>query len=217
MTAAKCRRCPYAQYGQTNREKSPTSLVFLSDALRRLPGIGPKSAQRIAYHMMQHDREGAAMLGRALTQAVEKIHHCARCNTFTENEVCETCLDSERNASLLCVVETPADQLMIEQTLTYKGVYFVLMGRLSPLDGIGPKDIHLELLMARADDGVVNEVILATNFTIEGEATAHYISETLKSRGLKVSRLARGVPVGGELEYVDAGTIARAMLDRRAT
>ena len=197
--------------------KSPSSLEFLSEALRRLPGIGPKSAQRIAYHMMQHDREGAAMLGRALTQAVEKIHHCAKCNTFTENEVCETCLDPERNVSLLCVVETPADQLMIEQTLTYKGLYFVLMGRLSPLDGIGPKDIHLEKLISRADDGVVSEVVLATNFTNEGEATAHYISETLKARGLKVSRLARGVPVGGELEYVAAGTIARAMLDRRAT
>lgn len=139
------------------------------------------------------------------------------CNTFTENDVCETCVDPERNAELLCVVETPGDQLMIEQTLTYKGLYFVLMGRLSPLDGIGPKDINLEKLIARATDGIVQEVVLATNFTNEGEATAHYISETLKSRGLKVSRLARGVPVGGELEYVDAGTIARAMLDRRST
>ena len=197
--------------------KTPSSLDFLSEALRRLPGIGPKSAQRISYHLMQHDREGAAMLGRALTQAVERIHHGAMCNTFTENEVCETCLDPERDPALLCVVETPADQLMIEQTLTYKGLYFVLMGRLSPLDGIGPRDIHLERLMLRASDGVVQEVVLATNFTNEGEATAHYISETLKARGLKVSRLARGVPVGGELEYVDAGTIARAMLDRRAT
>ena len=197
--------------------KSLSSLEFLSEALRRLPGIGPKSAQRMAYHMMQHDREGAAMLARALSQAVEKIHHCAKCNTFTENEVCATCLDPDRNAGLLCVVETPADQLMIEQTMTYKGLYFVLMGHLSPLDGIGPKDIHLEKLMARANDGVVGEVVLATNFTNEGEATAHYISETLKARGLKVSRLARGVPVGGELEYIDAGTIARAMLDRRAT
>ncbi|MET0961250.1 MAG: recombination mediator RecR [Noviherbaspirillum sp.] len=197
--------------------KTPSSLDFLTEALRRLPGIGPKSAQRIAYHLMQHDREGAAMLGRALTQSVERIHHCALCNTFTENEVCETCLDAERDAALLCVVETPADQLMIEQTLTYKGMYFVLMGRLSPLDGIGPRDIHLERLMRRATDGVVQEVVLATNFTNEGEATAHYISETLKARGLKVSRLARGVPVGGELEYVDAGTIARAMLDRRVT
>lgn len=157
------------------------------------------------------------MLGRALSQAVDKVQHCAMCNTFTENEVCEVCLDAERNSTLLCVVETPGDQLMIEQTLTYKGLYFVLMGRLSPLDGIGPKDIHLDKLISRATDGIVREVVLATNFTNEGEATAHYISETLKARGLKVSRLARGVPVGGELEYVDAGTIARAMLDRRTT
>jgi recombination protein RecR len=197
--------------------KSPSSLEFLSEALRRLPGVGPKSAQRMAYHMMQHDREGAAMLGRALSLAVEKVHHCALCNTFTENDVCEVCLDPDRNPALLCVVETPGDELMIEQTLTYKGLYFVLMGRLSPLDGIGPKDIHLDKLIGRASDGIVTEVVLATNFTNEGEATAHYISETLKARGLKVSRLARGVPVGGELEYVDAGTIARAMLDRRAT
>ena len=197
--------------------KTPSSLDFLTEAPRRLPGIGPKSAQRISYHLVQHDREGAAMLGRALTQAVERIHHCKMCNTFTENDICETCLDPERDAALLCVVETPADQLMIEQTLTYKGLYFVLMGRLSPLDGIGPRDIHLERLMQRASDGVVQEVVLATNFTNEGEATAHYISETLKARGLNVSRLARGVPVGGELEYVDAGTIARAMLDRRTT
>jgi recombination protein RecR len=196
---------------------TPTSLDFLTEALRRLPGVGPKSAQRMAYHLMQHDREGAALLGRALTQAVEKIQHCSRCNTFTEHAICETCLNDNRDASLLCVVETPADQLMIEQTLTYKGLYFVLMGRLSPLDGIGPKDIHLEKLVTRATDGVVSEIVLATNFTNEGEATAHYISETLKARGLKVSRLARGVPVGGELEYVDAGTIARAMLDRRTT
>ena len=196
---------------------TPTSLDFLTEALCRLPGVGPKSAQRMAYHLMQHDREGAALLGRALTQAVENIQHCSRCNTFTEHAICETCLNDSRDASLLCVVETPADQLMIEQTLTYKGLYFVLMGRLSPLDGIGPKDIHLEKLVTRATDGVVSEIVLATNFTNEGEATAHYISETLKARGLKVSRLARGVPVGGELEYVDAGTIARAMLDRRST
>jgi recombination protein RecR len=197
--------------------KTPSSLEFLAETLRRLPGVGPKSAQRMAYHLMQHDREGAALLGRALMQAVERIHHCAKCNTFTENEVCETCMNEERDASLLCVVETPGDQLMIEQTLTYKGLYFILMGHLSPLDGIGPRDIHLEKLIDRATDGIVTEVVLATNFTNEGEATAHYISETLKARGLKVSRLARGVPVGGELEYVDAGTIARAMLDRRST
>ena len=197
--------------------KSPSSLTFLTEALRHLPGIGPKSAQRIAYHLLQHDRDGAAMLSRALLQAIEQLRHCALCNTFTEAEICDTCVDSERDPSLLCVVETPADQLMIEQTLTFKGLYFVLMGRLSPLDGVGPKDIYLEKLIARATDGTVREVVLATNFTNEGEATAHYISETLKARGLQVSRLARGVPVGGELEYVDAGTIARAMLDRHAT
>ena len=193
------------------------SLEALSEALRRLPGVGPKSAQRMAYHLLQHDREGAAILGIALTHAVERIQHCASCNTFTESEVCETCQDAARDSSLLCVVETPSDQMMIEQTMTYNGLYFVLMGRLSPLDGIGPKDIHLEKLISRATDGVVQEVVLATNFTNEGEANAHYISENLKARGLKVSRLARGVPVGGELEYVDAGTIARAMLDRRTT
>ena len=192
------------------------SLDFLTEALRRLPGVGPKSAQRMAFHLLQHDREGAAMLSRALYQAVDAVHHCAMCNTFSETDVCELCADEQRDRTMLCVVETPADQMMIEQTLTYKGLYFVLMGRLSPLDGIGPKDLHLEKLVGRADDGEVKEVVLATNFTNEGEATAHYISEMLKARGLKVSRLARGVPVGGELEYVDAGTIARAMLDRRS-
>ena len=192
------------------------SLDFLTEALRRLPGVGPKSAQRMAFHLLQHDREGAAMLSRALYQAVEAVHHCGMCNTFSELEVCELCSDPERDHALLCVVETPADQLMIEQTLTFKGLYFVLMGRLSPLDGIGPRDLHLDKLVSRAADGLVSEVVLATNFTNEGEATAHYISEMLKARGLKVSRLARGVPVGGELEYVDAGTIARAMLDRRS-
>jgi recombination protein RecR len=197
--------------------KTPSSLAFLTESLRALPGIGPKSAQRMAYHLLQHDQAGALQLSRALIQATEAIQHCAMCNTFTERAVCETCEDAERDAGLLCVVETPTDQLMIEQTMTFKGLYFVLMGRLSPLDGIGPKDIHLEKLIARATDGIVTEVVLATNFTNEGEATAHYISETMKARGLKVSRLARGVPVGGELEYVDAGTIARAMLDRRTT
>ena len=197
--------------------KTPSSLAFLTESLRVLPGIGPKSAQRMAYHLLQHDRAGAEQLSRALAQAADAIRHCEMCNTFTERTLCEVCEDPERDASLLCVVETPTDQLMIEQTLTFKGLYFVLMGRLSPLDGVGPKDIHLEKLISRATDGIVAEVVLATNFTNEGEATSHYISETMKARGLKVSRLARGVPVGGELEYVDAGTIARAMLDRRAT
>jgi recombination protein RecR len=141
------------------------SLDFLTEALRRLPGVGPKSAQRMAYHLLQHDREGAAMLSRALYQAVDAVHHCAMCNTFSETDVCELCADEQRDRTLLCVVETPADQMMIEQTLTYKGLYFVLMGRLSPLDGIGPKDLHLEKLVGRAADGHVKEVVLATNFT----------------------------------------------------
>lgn len=196
--------------------KTPSSLVVLTESLRKLPGIGPKSAQRMAYYLLQHDRDTAKQLSQALANAAEKIQHCALCNTFTEQVVCETCQSTQRDTTLLCVVETPSDQLMIEQTLTYKGLYFVLMGHLSPLDGIGPKDIYLEKLMTRATDGQVKEVILATNFTNEGEATAHYISETLKAKGLRVTRLARGVPVGGELEYVDAGTIARAVLDRRS-
>lgn len=197
--------------------KTQASLELLIESLRRLPGIGPKSAQRMAFHLLQHDRDGLAQLGHACTQALSQIHHCELCNTFTEQAVCETCSDAQRDASLLCVLETPADLLMIEQTLTFKGLYFVLMGRLSPLDGIGPSDIHITKLVQRASNGMVKEVILATNFTNEGEATAHYLSETLKARGLMVTRLARGVPVGGELEYVDAGTLARAMLDRRAT
>lgn len=192
-----------------------SSLERLIEALRLLPGVGPKSSQRLAFHLLQHDREGAQQIAFALKNAIDTIQNCASCNTFSEYEICETCQDAERDTSLLCVVESPSDQLMIEQTLTYKGLYFVLMGRLSPLDGVGPKEIHLDRLVKRATDGVVKEVVLATNFNNEGEATAHYISETLKSRGLGVTRLARGVPVGGELEYVDAGTIARAMLDRR--
>jgi recombination protein RecR len=195
--------------------KAPAALEQLTAALRRLPGVGPKSAQRFAYYLLQHDREGARLIARALDDAVERIRHCVRCNTFSEAEVCETCASPRRDAGLLCVVETPSDQLMVEQTLSYGGLYFVLMGRLSPLDGIGPKDIHLDRLLARATDGQVREVILATNFTQEGEATAHYIGELLRARGLRVTRLARGVPVGSELEYVDPGTIAHALRDRR--
>ena len=197
--------------------RTASRLDQLIEGLRRLPGVGPKSAQRIAYHLLQHDRDGAAQLGSALTEAVAAIRHCGLCNTFTENELCDVCTSERRDRSLLCVVETPGDQLTIEQTLTYRGLYFVLMGRLSPLDGIGPKDIHLDRLLRRATDGVVREVVLATNFTNEGEATAHTIGELLKPRGLAVTRLARGVPVGGELEYVDIGTIAQAVLDRRSS
>ena len=196
--------------------KPPAALAMLTAALKRLPGVGPRSAQRYAYYLLQHDREGAAMLGRALSEAIDTVRHCSRCNTFTEAELCETCSSSRRDPAQLCVVETPADQLTIEQTLSYGGLYFVLMGRLSPLDGIGPKEIHFERLLARATDGIVKEVILATNFTQEGEATAHYIGEMMKARGLKVSRLARGVPVGSELEYVDGSTIAQALRDRRS-
>ena len=196
--------------------KAPAPLEALTEALRRLPGVGARSAQRFAYHLLQHDREGAALLARALSEAVTRIRHCSRCNTFTELEVCETCSSPRRDPSQLCVVETPADQLMVEQTMAYNGLYFVLMGRLSPLDGIGPKQIGLARLLERAADPALREVILATNFTQEGEATAHYIGELLHARGLKVSRLARGVPVGSELEYVDPSTIAQAMRDRRS-
>ena len=187
----------------------------LVQALRVLPGVGPRSAQRMAYHLLQHDRAGAEQLSGALAGALESVRRCAKCNNFTEEEVCALCRSPRRDASLLCVVETPADLSMVEQTLSYSGLYFVLIGRLSPLDGVGPRDIGLDRLLARATDGEVREVILATNFTNEGEATAHYIAEMLRSRGVKVSRIARGVPLGGELEYVDAGTISQALLDRR--
>jgi recombination protein RecR len=193
-----------------------SSLDELTQALRCLPGVGPKAAQRMALHMLQHDRDGARRLARALDSATQSIQHCQRCNTFTEDELCALCRSGKRDASLLCVVETPADLLMIEHTQAYTGLYFVLMGRLSPLDGIGPKEIRLDRLMKRAADGEVREVVLATNFTNEGEATAHYIGELLGARGLKVTRLARGVPVGGELEYVDSGTLAQAMRERRS-
>ena len=191
------------------------ALDALIQGLRRLPGVGVKSASRMAYHMLQHDREGAQMLAQALQQAANSVQHCERCHTFTEATVCSTCLDPERDASRLCVVETPADQSALERTLSYKGLYFVLMGKLSPLDGIGPKDIGLLKLKQRVQKGAVHEVILATNFTAEGEATAHVISEMLRAQGIKLTRLARGVPAGSELEYVDLGTIAHALVDRR--
>jgi recombination protein RecR len=191
------------------------NLSSLIDALRRLPGVGAKSAARMAFHMLQHDREGAQLLSRALSEAVQKVRHCTRCYTFTEAQVCHTCQDAERDKTKLCVVETPADQSALERTSAYRGLYFVLMGKLSPLDGIGPKEIGLHRLMERAMDGIVTEVILATNFTAEGETTAHVIAQTLKARGLQVTRLARGVPAGSELEYVDLGTIAHALVDRR--
>jgi recombination protein RecR len=191
------------------------TLDKLVDSLKRLPGIGPRSAQRIAFHLLQHDRDTAVKLGEALLAATANVGHCARCNTLTELEVCATCSNVRRDAGALCVVESPSDQLMLEQSLSYSGLYFVLLGRLSPLDGVGPRDIGLDRLLARAAEGEVQEVILATNFTNEGEATAHYIAEMLRARNVKASRIARGVPLGGELEYVDAGTISQALLDRR--
>jgi recombination protein RecR len=195
--------------------KTPSSLADLMDALRCLPGVGPKSAQRMAFHLLQRDRPGAARLSAALARALERIRHCEKCNSFSEEAACELCRSPRRDPSLLCVVETPADLLTMEQAQCYSGLYFVLMGALSPLDGIGPKEIHLERLLARATDGAVREVILATNFTVEGEATAHYIGELLRARGLKVTRIARGLPVGGELEHVDSGTLAQAVAERR--
>ena len=194
----------------------PSSLESLVEALRCLPGIGPKSAQRMAYYLMQRDRQGAQQLADALQLALGALRHCQRCNTFTEADICELCQSGKRDPRLLCVVETPVDMNMMEQTHAYSGLYYVLMGRVSPLDGIGPRELQLDHLLARALDGVVQEVILATNFTNEGEVTAHYLTEMLKSRSIRVSRIARGVPVGGELEYVDAGTLAQAMRERRS-
>ena len=194
---------------------SPSSLDELIEALRCLPGVGPKSAQRMAYHLLQRDQRGAQRLAVALDQALKVIRHCSRCNTFTEDEICDRCLSSKRDPAQLCVVEMPADLNMLEQTHAYHGMYYVLMGRISPLDGIGPKELRLDKLIARANDGAVQEVILATNFTNEGEATAHYLGEMLRTRGLKVSRIARGLPVGGEIEHTDAGTIAQALVERR--
>ena len=206
---------------------SSNALEGLTQALRKLPGVGVKSAARMAFHLLQHDKSGALQIARALEHAVQSIRHCSLCNTLTELDVCSTCTSPQRDRSKLCVVETPADQAALERTLAYKGLYFVLMGKLSPLDGIGPNDIGLQKLFDRVvpknangqafppHEREVQEVILATNFTAEGEATAHVIAQALKSRGAQVTRLARGVPVGSELEYVDLGTIAHALVDRR--
>ncbi len=197
------------------------SLDALIDALRRLPGVGVKSAQRMAFHLLQHDREGAQRLAQALQAATLAVQHCERCHTFTEARICGTCSDAQRDARQLLVVETPADQAAVERSGSYRGLYFVLMGRLSPLDGIGLADIGVHPLLARASDGLVHEVILATGFSAEGEATAHVLAQALRSlpgadgAPLVVTRLARGVPVGSELEYVDLSTLAHALSDRR--
>ncbi|HEX7455368.1 MAG TPA: recombination mediator RecR [Gallionella sp.] len=193
---------------------TPSHLDELIVALRCLPGVGPKSAQRMAYHLLQRDRAGALHLAVSLEKAAANIKHCSRCNNFSEQEVCGLCASARRDEGLLCVVEMPADLLMIEQTQCYRGMYYVLMGRLSPLDGIGAKELHLERLVKRVQQHPC-EVILATNFTVEGDATAHYLATLLQSLGVKVSRIARGLPVGGELEQVDSGTLAQAVLERR--
>ncbi len=194
---------------------APSCLEELIAALRCLPGVGPKSAQRMAYHLLQRDRAGALHLAHALHHAVEGVRHCSKCNNFSEEEVCAMCRSVRRESHQLCVVEMPADLLMMEQAQCFRGMYFVLMGHLSPLDGIGAKELPLERLVNRARE-LDCEVILATNFTVEGEATAHYIATLLRSQGIKVSRIARGLPVGGELEHVDSGTLAQAVLERRA-
>jgi len=193
----------------------PQPLAALIEALKHLPGVGSRSARRMAYHLMQHDLAGAQALARALTDATSTLRHCQRCNGFSDTDVCATCANPRRDASQLCIVETPADQNVIEASHGYRGLYYVLMGRLAPLESIGPQELGFDRLLARASDGVVREVILATNFTSEGETTAHYLAQALRDRGLAVTRLARGVPAGSELEYVDAGTIAWALQERR--
>lgn len=187
----------------------------LRDALKRLPGIGPKSAQRIAFHLLERDRDGAAMIAESLVRALSSVSHCSHCNNFSESEICAICADQRRDQSLLCVVETPADLESIEQASAYRGVYFVLMGHLSPLDGIGPDQLSVNRLRRHVVERGIREVVLATNYTVEGEATADFIASTLADTDVALSRLARGVPVGGELEYMDAATLGQAFTERR--
>lgn len=187
----------------------------LIEALRCLPGVGPKSAQRMTYHLLERNRAGGRRLAEALLEAMDKVGNCKRCRTFSETEVCALCASAVRDGALLCVVESPADVAALEQSTGYRGQYFVLMGHLSPLDGIGPKDLGLDLLEARLADGEVRELILATNPTVEGEATAHYIADLARARGVRATRIAHGVPLGGELEYIDGGTLSHAFAGRQ--
>jgi recombination protein RecR len=193
----------------------PPRLAGLIEALRRLPGVGPRSAQRMAFHLIEKDREGAALLAAAIGAALDGIGRCSRCRMFTEAELCEICRAPSRDAGLLCIVETPADVVAVETGSGYTGRYFVLMGHLSPLDGVGPDELGLDRLEAILDEGGIAEVILATNPTVEGEATAHYIAELCTRRGIRATRIAHGVPVGGELEYVDSGTLSHAFAGRQ--
>ena len=190
-------------------------IAQLVDALRCLPGVGPKSAQRMAYHLLERDRSGARRLAQVLVQAMDDIGHCQSCRTLTETELCNICASTHRDRTLLCVVEMPTDVAAIEQSNVYSGLYFVLMGHLSPLDGIGPEQIGLDAMAQRLAQGEVQEVIVATNSTVEGEATAHYIAELAREANVKATRIARGVPMGGELEYVDGGTLFHAMASRQ--
>ncbi len=198
-----------------NPSPSAEPLKPLIDALQHLPGVGQKSAARMAWHLLQHERAGAAQLAAALQQALQTIQHCQRCHTLSDAPICAVCADSSRDSSQLCLVETPNDQHALERTQAYRGLYFVLMGRISPLNGTQTHELGIQALLERASDGVVQEVIIATSFTAEGEASAHVLAQLLTARGLRVSRLARGVPVGSELEYVDLATIAHALEGRR--
>ena len=190
-------------------------LVRLIDGLRCVPGVGQKSAQRIAFHLLERDREGASQLSAALAEAVAGIGHCKRCRMFTEDELCSICSATGRDVSQLCVVESPADVMALEDATGFRGLYFVLMGHLSPLDGIGPEELGLEQLEDWLAEGDVRELIIATNPTVEGDATAHYLSDLASRRGVEASRIAHGVPLGGELEYVDGGTLSHAFYGRR--
>lgn len=191
-------------------------LQQLITALRCLPGVGPKSAQRMAFHLLERDQQGALALASALDTAIEKIGRCSQCRTFSEQDICDICASTSRDKGLLCVLESPVDLFAVEQTGGYGGYYFVLGGHLSPIDGIGPDDLGIDQLLERVRNGDVRELILATNPTVEGEATAHYIAEQVRDLDIKVSRIAHGVPVGGELEYVDGGTLAHALAGRRS-
>jgi recombination protein RecR len=195
--------------------KFSPALQDLMEALRCLPGVGPKSAQRMTLHLLERDREGAVTLSRALQQAVDRVDHCSRCRNFTELDICEICSDPRRDAATICVVETPADVLAVEQSGSFRGIYFVLMGHLSPIDGIGPEEIGLDKFQRRVVEEGITEVILATNPTVEGEATAYYLTDMLQPQGVSVSRIAHGVPLGGELEFVDGSTLAHAFSGRR--
>lgn len=195
---------------------SSTLLEQLIEALRCLPGVGRKSAQRMAYHLLERDRAGGRLLAQRLNEAMERIGHCERCRDFSETPMCALCASDSRDPHLLCVVESPADRWAIEQATGYRGLYFVLQGRLSPLDGVGPAELGLEQLAQRLHAGGIDELIVATNPTVEGEATAHYLAQLARAHGVKPSRLAHGVPLGGELEYIDRGTLAHAFGSRTA-